>query len=132
MEVDMTYRILAVLFVMLMGSGNGAMADPGRGHSRAGSEVRISTYERRGGYDGGGHHHHRRGGWGWSPLAAAAVIGSGFYIANSLATPSVTTVYVTPPVVQYSPPQVAYFCPASRQYYPVVPTCPMPWQLVSY
>jgi hypothetical protein len=128
----MTYRILATLFVMLMGSGNWAVADPGRGQSRAGSEVRISTYDRRGGYDGGGHHHHRRGGWGWSPLAAAAVIGSGFYIANSLATPSVTTVYVTPPVVQYSPPQVAYFCPASQQYYPVVPTCPMPWQLVSY
>jgi len=130
--MDMTHRILAVLFVMLMGSGNGAMADPGRGHSRASSEVRISTYERRGGYDGGGHHHHRRGGWGWSPLAAAAVIGSGFYIANSLATPSVTTVYVTPPVVQYSPPRIAYFCPASQQYYPVVPTCQMPWQLVSY
>ena len=129
----MKYFTFSVVVAILMGSANGVMADPGHGQYRAGTEVRISTYERRGGYDRGAyHHHHPGGGWGWSPLAAAAVIGSGFYIANSFATPSVTTVYVSPPVVQYSPPQVAYFCAASQQYYPVVPTCTMPWQLVSY
>ena len=127
----MKFCTFPMVVAILMGSVNVAMAEPRHGHSRAGTEVRISTYERRGGYDRGGHHHHSRGG-GWSPLAAAAVIGSGFYIANSFATPSVTTVYVSPPVVQYSPPQVAYFCAASQQYYPVVPTCTMPWQLVSY
>ena len=127
----MKFCTFPMVVAILMGSVNVAMAEPRHGHSRAGTEVRISTYERRGGYDRGGHHHHSRG-WGWSPLAAAAVIGSGFYIANSFATPSVTTVYVSPPVVQYSPPQVAYFCAASQQYYPVVPTCTMPWQLVSY
>jgi hypothetical protein len=129
----MKYCTFSVVVASLMGSANGVMADPGHGQYRAGTEVRISTYERRGGYDRGAyHHHHPGGGRGWSPLAAAAVIGSGFYIANSFATPSVTTVYVSPPVVQYSPPQVAYFCAASQQYYPVVPTCTMPWQLVSY
>ncbi len=128
----MKFCTFPMVVAILMGSVNVAMAEPRHGHSRAGTEVRISTYERRGGYDRGGHHHHSRGGRGWSPLAAAAVIGSGFYIANSFATPSVTTVYVSPPVVQYSPPQVAYFCAASQQYYPVVPTCTMPWQLVSY
>jgi hypothetical protein len=129
--MDMKNPLLPALFVILICSGNGVLADPRHGYSRNGSEARITTYERRGGYEGGGYHHHR-GGWGWSPLAAAAVIGSSVYIANSLATPPVTTVYVSPPVVQYSPPRVAYFCSASQQYYPVVSTCPMPWQLVSY
>jgi hypothetical protein len=60
------------------------------------------------------------------------VIGTTFYIANTLASQPPVTVIVSPPVVQYSPVRVAYFCQASQQYYPVVPICTMPWQIVNY
>ena len=125
----MKNRCLPALLILLLSFTSGVRADPERWHSRGGSESRISTHE------GWGHHggyHHYRGDWGWSPLAAAAVIGSTFYIANTLASPPPATVIVSPPVVQYSPLRVAYFCAASQQYYPVVPTCPMPWQMVAY
>ena len=116
-------------------------ADQDRRHSQYGSSTRISVHEswgNRGGYRESyrenyreGYRHHR-GGRDWSPWATAAVLGTTFYIANSIANPPVTTVVVPSPVVTYSPPRVAYFCQASQQYYPVVPTCTMPWQLVSY
>lgn len=125
----MKNRLLPVLLFLLVTSSNLVRADAERWHSRGYAEARISAHE---GWGRHGGHHHYRGDWGWSPLAAAAVIGSTFYIANTLASPPPTTVIVSPPVVQYSPLRVAYFCPASQQYYPVVPTCPMPWQMVAY
>jgi hypothetical protein len=29
-------------------------------------------------------------------------------------------------------PRVAYFCSTAQAYYPQVPTCQVPWQVVSY
>ena len=126
---SMKNRLLPALLILLITSSSLVLADAERWHSHGYSEARISTHE------GWGHHgsyHHYRGDWGWSPLAAAAVIGSTFYIANNLSSPPPATVIVSPPVVQYIPVRVAYFCPASQQYYPVAPTCPMPWQMVNY
>jgi hypothetical protein len=81
------------------------------------------------GYHGGYGHH--GGGWGNSwvgPVLGAAVVGSAIYAANS------PTYAVAPPVVTVAAPapRVAYFCGTSQQFYPNVPTCNMPWQLVSY
>lgn len=88
-----------------------------------------------GGY---GHHHHghgghghRGGGWGnhWvGPVIGAAIVGSAIYAATSPAYA------VAPPVVTMAPPapRVAYFCSTSQQFYPNVPTCNVPWQLVNY
>ena len=79
-----------------------------------------------GGYHGGhrgGHRHHWVG-----PVVAAALLGTAVYAAQApvYATP------VYPPVVLTPPPQVAYYCSAYQQYYPSVPTCPVPWQPVPY
>lgn len=39
--------------------------------------------------------------------------------------------YVPPYVAQAAPSSsVWYYCPPSRAYYPYVPTCPVPWQIV--
>jgi hypothetical protein len=83
------------------------------------------------GYHGGYGHHHG-GGWGnnWvGPVLGAAIVGSAIYAAS---TP--TYAVVAPPVVAVAPPapRVAYFCGTSQQFYPNVPTCNVPWQLVSY
>jgi len=69
---------------------------------------------------------------GGGPVLGAALVGSVLYAAS---TPSY--VVQAPPVVvmpqQTMPPaRVAYFCSASQQYYPQVPSCPVPWQLVNY
>ncbi len=66
------------------------------------------------------------------PVLGAALVGSVLYAAS---TPSY--VVQQPPVVvmpqQTLPPaRVAYFCGTSQQYYPNVPSCPVPWQLVNY
>lgn len=76
-----------------------------------------------------GGHGHRYNGWGWAPWLSAAAIGSTIYLANQYTPPPL--VYVPPPVVT-EPPRVAYFCQPVQQYYPQTPTCPVPWQLVSY
>jgi hypothetical protein len=89
-----------------------------------------------GGWHGGGYRHdYYRGSWGnnWvAPVLGAAVVGSVLYAAS---TPSY--VVQQPPVVvmpqQSMPPaRVAYFCSTSQQYYPNVPSCPVPWQPVNY
>jgi hypothetical protein len=58
----------------------------------------------------------------------AAIVGSAIYAAT---TPAYA---VAPPVVTVAPhaPRVAYYCGTSQQFYPNVPTCNVPWQLVSY
>ena len=92
-----------------------------------------------GGWHGGGHggggygYAHPGGGWrnDWAgPVLGAALVGSVIYAAN---TPRYV---VTPPVVVTQPPvypnRVAYFCSTAQQYYPNVPSCNVPWQVVSY
>ncbi len=98
----------------------------------------ANGYGRHGGHYGGhhgGHHirhgHHHGGGWGnhWvGPVLGAAIVGSAIYAAT---TPAYA---VAPPVVTVVPPapRVAYYCGTSQQFYPNVPTCNVPWQLVSY
>ena len=84
-----------------------------------------------GGYHGGYHHD---GGWrgGWmAPLVGAAIVGGAVYAATSPSY-AAAPVVVTPSPVAPVPPRVAYFCSTSQQYYPNVPTCAVPWQLVSY
>ena len=88
-------------------------------------------YGRHGGGYHGGYGHHHGGGWGnnWvGPVLGAAIVGSAIYAAS---TPSYA---VAPPVVAVAPPapRVAYYCGTSQQFYPNVPTCNVPWQLVSY
>ena len=86
-----------------------------------------------GGYQGGYGHH----GGGWSnhwvgPVLGAAIVGSAIYAATAPAyaapAPAIT---VYPPVVTVAP-RMAYFCSTSQQFYPTVPTCNVPWQLVNY
>ena len=93
-----------------------------------------------GGYRGGYHHHHRGG----SPWVGPALVG-GVLLGAALTSP----VYAAPVVPAYPaypaytvpyppvtygapmPPQpVGYYCPSSGQYYPNVPTCSVPWQLL--
>jgi len=90
----------------------------------------ANGYGRHGGHHGGYGHHHG-GGWGnhWvGPVLGAAIVGSAIYAAT---TPAYA---VAPPVVSVAPPapRVAYYCGTSQQFYPNVPTCNVPWQLVSY
>ncbi len=84
-----------------------------------------------GAYGHGSHYdrHYRGSRHAWvAPVLGAALVGSVIYATSSHS-------YAAPVVVEapYLPPQrVAYFCPISQQYYPNVPTCQVPWQLVSY
>ena len=125
----MKNRVLALVTMALLVSVSQAQADSERWYSYSGKDARFSAHERWG-YRGG--HHHDRWERNWSPWATVAIVGTTFYVANSLANQPVTTVIVPPPVVSYEPPRVAYFCQASQQYYPVVATCTMPWQAVNY
>lgn len=101
------------------------------------------------GYHGGRHYHggyRHHGGWNqhWvGPVLGAAIVGTAIYAASTpvYAAPPPPLVTVYPPVVTTYPatvavtppaPRVAYFCATSQQYYPVVPTCTVPWQAVSY
>jgi len=122
----------AVLSLILVApSLSFAGGDGWQGHSSNG----YSSHAR--GYDRG---HGGHGGYGrgdrdlrWVPWVSAAVIGSSIYWANqAYSQPSTTIIVTPPPPVAIEAPRVAYFCQSSRQYYPNVPTCNMPWQLVPY
>jgi hypothetical protein len=125
----------ALCLLLVAPSLSMAGGDGWRGHS---SHGHSGQHRGLGGY-GGGHaygHDHRHGhgerGRAWVPWVSVAVIGSGLYWANqAYSQPSVTVISPPPPVVLEAP-RVAYFCQTSRQYYPNVATCNMPWQLVSY
>ncbi len=127
----MTKQFLPALILSLLAITGSAHADNDRWQSRSYSDARGGRHE--------GYEHrerreefrHFRNDWSMSPFAAAAVIGTTVYLANRIATMPPAAVIVSPPV-QVSPPSTAYFCPASQQYYPAVPTCPMPWQVVNY
>lgn len=111
-----------------------AMAD-GRGHGGwHGGGGYVNHYN--GGYNGGHHGggYVYRGGWGgnWvGPVVGAALLGGAIYAAS---TPS----YAVQPQVVVAPqpyavgPRVAYFCSTAQMYYPQVPTCQVPWQVVNY
>ena len=94
----------------------------------------------------GGWHGGWRGGWG-VPFVAGAVIGAGVYAASTYpgygypygyaAAPTViyeqpTTVVVpAPAAAPAAAPRTAYYCPASQQFYPTAPACPVAWQAVN-
>ena len=103
----------------------GALADQGRWHTERYERGRPQLHQRE--FHGG--HGYRYNGWGWAPWFSAAAIGTTIYLANQYTPPP--TVYMSPPVVNELP-RVAYFCQAVQQYYPNTPTCPVPWQVVSY
>ena len=129
MTSKIVFKLIGISLVLSAGS---AFADTDRWQTRPHDHGRlVIRAENHHGYRGGyGHHHGHR--WGWAPWASAAIIGSTFYWANnSFAPPPSTTVIVSPPVVT-DPSRVAYFCQTAQQYYPQVPTCNVPWQLVNY
>lgn len=110
-----------------------APAQAGEGHGGWRSSVsapRVMAHGWGGGPGGRGaysHHGGYRSGW-VGPVVAAAVLGSVLYATHA-------PVYATPaypPVVVAPQPAVAYYCATYQQYYPAVPTCPVPWQAVPY
>ena len=122
----------ALCLVLLAPTLSVAGGDGWRGHSAHG----YYGHPRGHGGGHGGYGAYGRGdrGLGWVPWASAVVIGSSLYWANqAYSQPITTTIIVTPsPPVVLEAPRVAYFCQSSRQYYPYVATCNMPWQLVPY
>ena len=120
----------ALCLVLLAPTLSLAGGDGWRGHSAHGYYGQARGYDR-----GHGGHRHGRGDRDlrWVPWASAIVIGSSLYWANQAYSQPTTTIIVTPPPpVVLEAPRVAYFCQSSRQYYPYVATCNMPWQLVPY
>lgn len=123
----------ALCLVLLAPTLSLAGGDGWRGHSAHGYYGQARGYDR--GHGGHGGHRHGRGDRDlrWVPWASAIVIGSSLYWANQAYSQPTTTIIVTPPPpVVLEAPRVAYFCQSSRQYYPYVATCNMPWQLVPY
>jgi len=121
----------ALSLILVMPSLSCAGGDGWRGHSSHGYSGHDQGYDR----GHGGHGGHGRGDQNlrWVPWASAVVIGSSLYWANQAYSQPSTTIIVTPaPPVALEAPRVAYFCQSSRQYYPNVPICNMPWQLVPY
>lgn len=121
--------IFAVCTLGLFLCSSPASADPfGRDHR----QIERGRLQLHGEFHQGYRHGHgyRGHGWGWAPWFGAAVIGSGIYWANQY-TPPPSTIIVAPPTV-VDPGRVAYFCQTAQQYYPMVSTCNVPWQLVNY
>lgn len=85
-----------------------------------------------GGYHGGGYGY--RGGWNgnWvGPAVGAALLGGAIYAASTPSYAVQQQVVIAPQPYNVGP-RVAYFCSTAQAYYPQVPTCQVPWQLVSY
>ncbi len=129
-------KSFAALLICLCFGQSAVMADPGRWHKQRMDVIRTAPHTHgnqgyRGHFGGrGGHHGHRHHGLGWAPWVSAAVIGGTLYWSGTYVQPS-TTVIVSPPVA-VEPARVVYFCQTSQQYYPDVPVCNVPWQMVSY
>ena len=127
-------RLSKLLASLLIGAlAVPAMAHGGFGHGGHGGYGHGSY--RHGGYAHGGYGGGFRGGYefrqGWgnnwvAPFIGATILGGAIYAANR-------TVYVVQqqPILN-PPPQGAYYCSAYQQFYPNVPTCPVPWQIVPY
>ena len=122
-------RLSKLLVSLLIGAlAVPAMAHGGFGHVGRGAHGHGGYSH--GGYGGGfrGGYEFRQG-WGnnWvAPVIGAAILGGAIYAANR-------PVYVVQqqPILN-APPQGAYYCSAYQQFYPSVPTCPVPWQIVPY
>lgn len=131
-------RIAQLLVFVLAGvCAVPAMAD-GRGHGgwhRGGGYV--TQYNQghqghQGGHHGGGYGRH--GGWrgNWvGPAVGAALLGGAIYAASTPSYAFQQQVLIAPQPLPAAP-RVAYFCSTAQAYYPQVPTCQVPWQLVSY
>ena len=120
----------ALSLILIAPSLSFAGGDGWRGHSSHGYSGHARGYDR-----GNGGHGHGRGDRDlrWVPWVSVAVIGSSLYWANQAYSQPSNTIIVTPaPPVALEAPRVAYFCQSSGQYYPNVPICNMPWQLVPY
>ena len=127
-------RLSKLLASLLIGAlAVPAMAHGGCGHGGHGGYGHGSY--RHGGYAHGGYGGGFRGGYefrqGWgnnwvAPVIGATILGGAIYAANR-------PFYVVQqqPILN-APPQGAYFCSAYQQFYPNVPTCPVPWQIVPY
>lgn len=123
----------ALSLILITPSLSFAGGDGWRGHSSHSYSGHARGYDRGHGEHGG--HRHGRGDRDlrWVPWVSVAVIGSSLYWANQAYSQPSNTIIVTPaPPVALEAPRVAYFCQSSRQYYPNVPICNMPWQLVPY
>ena len=122
-------RLSKLLVSLLIGAvAVPAMAHGGFGHVGRGAHGHGGYSH--GGYGGGfrGGYEFRQG-WGnnWvAPVIGATSWGGAIYAANR-------PVYVVQqqPILN-APPQGAYYCSAYQQFYPNVPTCPVPWQIVPY
>jgi len=129
--------LLFSTFVLIIFAAS-AKADPARWDKHENQRGRIQIYEShphgQGRYDRHtGHNHMRRHhgrGWSLAPWMAAAAVGTTIYWASSQ-NPAPTTVILSQPLV-VDPARIAYFCQTAQQYYPTVPTCNVPWQLVNY
>lgn len=88
-----------------------------------------------GGFNGGYHGGYGyRGGWNgnWvGPAVGAALLGGAIYAASTPSYAVQQQVVIAPQPYNVGP-RVAYFCSTAQAYYPQVPTCQVPWQLVSY
>lgn len=114
------------LFKLLISLLIGALAVPAMAHGGFGHSGGHGGYGGHGGFRGG---YEFRQGWGnnWvAPVIGATILGGAIYAANR-------PVYVVQqqPILN-APPQGAYYCIAYQQFYPNVPTCPVPWQIVPY
>ena len=127
-----TLSCLAICLMLSAPSISSANEQGWQRHSLS-NQAHSRGYDR--GYDRGHRHHGHQGrhARNWAPLFSAVVVGSTLYWANqAYSQPSVTVITPLPPPVVLEAPRVAYFCQSSRQYYPNVATCNMPWQLVPY
>jgi hypothetical protein len=84
---------------------------------------------------GGGFRHYHHGGYefrhGWNhnwvgPIVGATILSGAFYAATR------PVVVVQQPPIYLPVPQDAYYCSSYQQFYPSVPTCPVPWQIFSF
>ena len=115
-------RLSKLLVSLLIGAlAVPAFAHGGFGHGGHGG---FGPY---GGFRGG--YEYRRG-WdnNWvGPVIGATILGGALYAASR---PPVYVVQQQP--IVSAPPQGAYYCSAYQQFYPNLPTCPVPWQIVPY
>jgi hypothetical protein len=111
--------ILFPLTVALLVGGIGAPAWADRGHSRGPAH----------------HERHYRGGHGagWVPglLLGSAIIWAATRPPVIYTAPAAPQVVIVPSQPAASPPvENWYYCRPAEAYYPYVPSCPTPWELV--